>query len=75
MILLDRQYQLLHLLIENKKYYLSASYYCEKLSVSTKTIYQDLNQLNELGGDIGVVIKRVPAKGIKIIEIINTWLH
>lgn len=67
MILLDRQYQLLHLLIENKKYYLSASYYCEKLSVSTKTIYQDLNQLNELGGDIGVVIKRVPAKGIKIV--------
>lgn len=67
MKLLGRQYQLLQLLIENKENYLSASYYCKKLSVSTKTIYQDLNQLIELGGDIGVTIKRVPAKGIKIV--------
>lgn len=64
--MLTRQYQLLNLLIDAKSDYLPASYYSEKLSVSTKTIYSDLKQINEMGKQFRCEIKRKSARGIKI---------
>lgn len=64
--MLTRQFQLLKLLMDAKLEYLPASYYSEKLSVSTKTIYSDLNLINDMGRQFGCEIKRKPAKGIKI---------
>ncbi|PMC58970.1 transcriptional antiterminator [Dolosicoccus paucivorans] len=62
----SRQLKLLKLMIDERKYQ-SASYYADKMSVSTRTIYSDLNTINGFTKEYGGEIDRVPGLGVRIV--------
>ncbi len=65
MFLSKREKGLLRLLLEQTNY-LPASFFQKKLYVSAKTIYTDLSHLEEKLAHTGLVITRLPRKGIRI---------
>lgn len=61
----ERQIKLARLLIEHDKF-LPASFYSKKLSVSTKTVFQDLETLRLFIQPFSVEIERLPSLGIHL---------
>lgn len=62
----ERQLKLLKLLSGNTEF-LPASYYSKKLNVSTKTIYQDLSDIELILKTFsGLFLKKLPALGVKL---------
>lgn len=61
----ERQIKLARLLIEHDKF-LPASFYSKKLSVSTKTVFQDLETLRLFIQPYSVEIERLPSLGIHL---------
>lgn len=61
----ERQIKLARLLIEHDEF-LPASFYCKKLSVSTKTVFQDLETLRLFIQPYSVEIERLPSLGIHL---------
>ena len=61
----ERQIKLARLLIEHDEF-LPASFYSKKLSVSTKTVFQDLETLRLLIQPYSVEIERLPSLGIHL---------
>lgn len=61
----ERQIKLARLLIEHDTF-LPASFYSKQLSVSTKTVFQDLEMLNLLMKPYDISIERLPSVGIRI---------
>ena len=62
-----RQIFLLEFLLKQHEY-LSANQLAEKYGVSTKTVYQDIDKLNDFfdEGELKSRIVKVPRKGIKL---------
>ncbi|MGG5316495.1 BglG family transcription antiterminator [Enterococcus sp. AZ072] len=61
----ERQIKLARLLIEHDEF-LPASFYSKKLSVSTKTVFQDLETLRLFIQPYSVEIERLPSLGIRL---------
>ncbi|AMB99893.1 hypothetical protein AWM75_07890 [Aerococcus urinaehominis] len=62
----NRQLKLLHLLVHEHSYQ-PASYYADKMLVSARTIYSDLEVINDSILKYGSEIKRKPSFGIKLV--------
>lgn len=60
-----RQIKLARLLIEHDEF-LPASFYSKKLSVSTKTVFQDLETLRLFVKPYSIDIERLPSVGIRL---------
>lgn len=62
----ERQIKLARLLIEHDEF-LPASFYSKKLSVSTKTVFQDLETLKLFMKPYTIHIERLPSVGIRLV--------
>ena len=64
-----RQVLLLEYLMKNIEY-LSANQLADRYKVSTKTVYQDIDKINDFlkGNSIETEVIKIPRKGIKLLS-------